>query len=176
MILAGLSCFVCGLITLIRGYIHKTNKIKRGWYLSIVGLIIFSIFIVIFIASSKQLSEEGDGFLTGSFIFVMLFYPFAFAVGLFGFLFFLITGVNSLKQGYERDNNGKRDIESIVLGYIMLTLLIVVTFSQIMFFRAMLITIGESIKKAYNSSSARQNIETVVCHKVIKKPIGSALI
>jgi len=158
LLVSGIACFAIGLISLIRGYKKKNKeKISRGWRLSILGLVITVVFLPILINVFSLEAESAEELMGSSLIVLILFFPLAFAGIFICLLFYLVIGTTSLKAGYTRDQDGKFDVESIVLGYVMLALGIIVIFSLVMYIIATFGYIGESIKRSnerrYGSSS-----------------------
>ena len=153
MVITGAACFITGLITLINAYRKKNDKLSRGWTLSVVGAIVFVLFLISLVNILKQEAEYGEDFLSGSFILVFLFFPLVLILAITVSIFFLVIGINSLKDGYTKDKEGKRDVLSIALGYLLLALLVVVIASLVMFVYVSFASFSASLKKAYNSSS-----------------------
>lgn len=166
MVISGLVCLTAGLIFLIRGYINKNrkDKIGRGWALSVLGSIMFVFFMI---ALFKIVAEEGGGnnFIFASWLMLFLFFPLAILFVLIVTVFFLVIGINSLKDGFKRDNEGKKDIVSIVLGFVMLVLLILVLTSLVMFTGISFGAFGKSLKKTNNSTSSHSISESAVALK-----------
>ena len=156
MIISGFACLTAGLIFMIRGYISKNrkNKVGRGWTLSILGTLIVVFFVI---GLSRILQEEGEGgsgFIFASWLLLFLFFPLAILFVLIVTVFFLVIGVNSLKEGFARNSENKRDVVSIVLGFVMLVLLVLVLASLAMFAGVTFGAFGKSLKKAYNNSTS----------------------
>ena len=152
IIIAGFACLAVGLIFLIRGYINKNkrDKVGRGWLLSIFG----SIMIVFFIMFLQWALKEGESIIYASLLLLFFFFPLAVIFVVVISILFLVVGINSLKEGFKRDNENKRDVFSIVLGFLMLALLLLVLTSLVIFAGASFGIIGDSIRKSYNKSSS----------------------
>ena len=165
LLISGLACLIVGLISLINGY-KKRNKSKtgRGWKLAVLGTVIVSVFLPTLIKALIE-EENGGDFLSISWFFLLFFLPFVFVAVLVCLIFFIGIGTTSLKEGYTRNEEGKFDVESIVLGYVMLVLGVVTIFSMVMFIGASITSIGESIKRAnerhYPSSSSIDSSEVL---------------
>jgi len=153
LLAGGLGLFIVGLITIIRGYKNKNkDKVQRGWGLFATGIIVSAIIVPVLI---KDI-ETGGSFVDGAGILILLFMPFSFIAVFVFLIFFLSFGTTSLKEGYTKDKDGKRDVPSIVLGYVMLILGAITIFSLVMFIGSTLTFIRDSISKAnerFTSSS-----------------------
>lgn len=152
IIIAGFACLAVGLIFLIRGYINKNkrDRVGRGWLLSILG----SIMIVFFIMFLQWALKEGESIIYASLLLLFLFFPLAMLFVLLVSVFFLLIGVSSLKEGFKRDAESKKDLISIVLGFLMITLLVVVLTSLVMFASFTFDAFGKSLRRSYNKSSS----------------------
>ena len=161
IVISGLICLTFGSIFLINGYLKKKkNRVERGWGLSILGLLVFVFFLIALTRILKQEAAEGSGFIFSSFLLLFIFFPIAALFALVVSVFFLVIGINSLKEGYKKDDNGKRDIASIILGYIMLGLLVLVMTSIVMFTGVAFNSFANGLRKAYNSSSIKPSEST----------------
>ena len=146
MIVAGLCCLVIGVLSLIKGYKKDENgkinkeKVFSGWRLSVLGTIILTAFIALLIVVVPFETNEGEAFLTSSWFFMFFFFPLVFALCFVFFLFFLIMGTISLRDGYTSKKEGKfADKEKIVLGYLMIVLGIIVVASTLLFIFSVLL-------------------------------------
>ena len=153
ILVSGIACLIIGVLTLIK----NKKKTARGWRLTILGSIIVGAFTAALI---KVLYEEyvnhGD-FLSASLFFMFFFLPFTFIAVFICIIYFLAIGVTSLQEGFTKNETGKFNVESIVLGFVMLLLGVAVIFSLIMFIGASISYIGETIanagkNKGYSSS------------------------
>ena len=105
IVVSGLICLTFGLIFLINGYLKKKkNRVERGWGLSILGLLVFVFFLIALTRILKQEAEEGSGFIFSSFLLLFIFFPIAVLFALVVSVFFLVIGINSLKEGYKKDD------------------------------------------------------------------------
>ena len=152
LIVAGLACLVAGLILLIRGYINKNkrSRVGRGWLLSILGSTMLFYFLFLF----SWVLKEGEDIIHASLLLLFLFFPLAMLFVLLVSVFFLLIGVSSLKEGFKRDAENKKDVISIVLGFLMITLLVVVLTSLVMFAGFTFDAFGKSLRRSYNKSSS----------------------
>lgn len=169
LLISGIACFAIGLISLIRGYVKK-NKIKigKGWRLTILGIVMTAVFTPVLISAINQEMESGEDFLSSGFFIIFFFFPLALVAIFVCFFFFLIIGITSLQNGFAKNEEGKRDTESIVLGFLMLVLGIVITFSIVMYIGSVLTYIGDSIREAGErrnsrlaSSSSQESIQAL---------------
>lgn len=151
LLVSGLACLIVGLISLINGY-KKNNKSKigRGWRLAVLGTIIAAVFLPILVKALIEEAQGGD-FLSITWFFFLFFMPFVFVMVIVCLVFFLGMATTSLKEGYTRNEEGEFDVESIVLGYVMLILGIVVIFTIVMFINASITAIGQSINSGRNN-------------------------
>ena len=151
ILVSGIACLIIGIITLIK---DKKRK-PRGIRLTILGAIITMVFSATLIkVLYEEIVNNGD-FLSISLFFLFFFFPFEFLAVVICLIYFLAIGVTSLKEGYTKNEEGKFNKESIVLGYIMLVLGIIVIFSFVMFIGASLSYIQESISESINKRDSR---------------------
>ena len=163
IIIAGFSCVAAGLVFLIRGYINKNKRVivGRGWALSILG----SIMIVYFIFFLRWVIQEGDDIVYASLFLLFFFFPLAVMFVVLISVFFLVIGVNSLRDGFKKDNENKRDAISIVLGFLMLTLLILVLVCLVIFGGASFNIFGDSLRRSGHKSTSLPSSESMAVLK-----------
>ena len=160
MIMTGLTCFVIGLITTITSYTKKKkHKLSRGWTLSIIGALITVFFSYMLASSLHQLSIDGESYLTYSWVLIFFFFPVVILILFIFAIFFLSTSVISLQEGYKKDENGKRDVASIVLGYVMLFLMAVIIVSMTLFLIAAFGSFREGLRKSNKSYPSPESVE-----------------
>ena len=161
-LIAGLTCLTVGIISLIRGYRNNHQKIKKGWTMSVLGTILLVLFIPAFVKTMAQETAGENGFLDSIPLLLLFFYtPAVFVVAIVCLTFFLAIGISSLKEGYAHKKDEKVDIESIVLGYVMITLGIIVLVSQVLFVIGVLTDFAEGLKHyndRFNSSSVENRL------------------
>ena len=168
LLVSGLACLIVGVITFINGYTKKSKtKIGRGWKLAILGTVIVSVFLPVLTKVLKEEVEGGD-FLAPSFFFMFFFMPFVFGAVLVCIIFYIGIGTTSLKEGYTKNEEGKFNVESIVLGYIMLALGAVVVFSLIMLIGASLNVIGDSISNINKSEPVSSSDSSILLSVLFK--------
>ena len=164
MVITGLVCLINGLILLINSYTkNQKHKESRGWTLSIIGTLITVSFSYALVRALIQESTGGDDFLLYSWFFVFFFFPLVVII-LFVFgVFFLVTSIISLQEGYKKDENGKRDVASIVVGYTLIVLLLVTIFSIVMFVISAFASFLEGLlRNSPNNSSSSEQFENLI--------------
>ena len=165
MVITGLVCLINGLILLINSYTknQKRQKENRGWTLSIIGTLITVCFSYVLVRALIQESTGGDDFLIYSWFFVFFFFPLVVII-LFVFgVFFLVTSITSLQEGYRKDENGKRDVASIVVGYTLIVLLLVTIFSIVMFVISAFASFLEGLlRNSPNRSSSSEQFKSLI--------------
>ena len=169
MVITGLVCLINGLILLINSYTkNQKRKRNRGWTLSIIGTLITVSFSYVLVRALIQESTGGDDFLIYSWFFVFFFFPLIVII-LFVFgVFFLVTSITSLQEGYKKDENGKRDVASIVVGYTLIVLLLVTIFSIVMFVISAFASFLEGLlRNSPNNSSSSEQFENLINYFLI---------
>ena len=169
MVITGLVCLINGLILLINSYTkNQKRKESRGWTLSIIGTLITVSFSYVLVRALIQESTGGDDFLIYSWFFVFFFFPLVVII-LFVFgVFFLVTSIISLQEGYKKDENGKRDVASIVVGYTLIFLLLVTIYSIVMFVISAFASFLEGLlRNPPNSSSSSEQFENLINYLLV---------
>ena len=162
-LIAGIACAVLGAISIVRGYkknsegVYNKEKVKRGWTLAVIGTILLAIFIPVLVIVLEQEAEYGSDFLAASILILFFFSPLIFIIAIGSLVFFLVIGINSLKEGFNKKTTGKVDVESIIIGFIMLVIGTVVLASQMMFIVTAIREFAESFHRSYNKSSTSSN-------------------
>ena len=162
IVVSGVACFVVGVISLINGFSNK-GKIGKGLAMSIAGVLISILSSYVLSEVLIQEAKDGDSFLFyGSWVFTFIILPIVFIILLIVFVFFLIMGIVSLQEGYKKDENNKRDVTNIVLGYIMLGLAVIIIVSATMLSIVSLHYFRDSLKSINKGDPSSEPIESLI--------------
>ena len=133
LVFAGLSSLIIGIVSIFHGKNKSKAKVKNGWRIAVFGGILCAIFIPILIAIVQEEMDPDSGFFFSVFIISVLFYPFLIVAVVVCLIFLLTIGISSLESGYIKNEEGKRDVETIILGYIFVGLAAIVATSATLF-------------------------------------------
>ena len=159
MIIAGLACVTLGVISLVRGKGDK-EKLRRGRRITYLGVVLLIVFIPVLVRAIYKQTTMGESYIFLPLFLAFFFLPLIELVALACLVFFLVIGITSLQTGYKRNKEGKSDKESIVLGYVMIIIGLVVTISLAMFVFATFKELADSIKRSVNRHSSSINNQT----------------
>ena len=160
MVVTGFACLILGIISVARSH-GKKVKIVRGRKMAIVGIILIVIFGTFLARTLYKQISMGEEYVFLPLFLAFLLFPIIVLVAVVCLVFFLVYGIDSLRVGYKRDEEGKRDKESIILGYILITIGLIITASIAMFvagaFSGLVISINKSGNKPSGSASSQSN-------------------
>ena len=128
----------------------KHLKVKNGRNIITLG----SIIMVVFVTATIYFQHAES---SSVWIIQLLLFPLCLIILVLNLVFFTIIGIAFLQQGYLQKKEGIYDVESIVYGFIILTLGFLMAFCLVMTFVYSVGGLGESLingnKSRYTSSS-----------------------